>query len=259
MPWRFGLGADMAAQQLTADIWLVGTSMRGAAFTDPYDCNQYLIWDGSNGVLIDSGGGRGTEAWLNNIADVVNPARLNGLLITHYHADHAGGASAARAAGLAVFGSPTCVDAVGRGDEDVTQLAAARRAGVYPADFALQAADGLSPIGPGQRTYGSLTIQTIEAPGHCDGHLVFALKIGAALALFTGDTVFPQGRVSIQAIPDCRLDRYADTVQRLSHLPIGGLYPGHGEADLDAGSAHAAVRDAAATFARLQLPPNHVS
>ena len=249
----------MAATRLAEDVWLVGTSMPGPAFTDDHDGNQYLIWDDRGGVLIDSGGGRGSDRWLGNVAEIVDPKYLAGVLITHYHADHAGGASAARAAGLSVFASPVAVEAITRGDQEVTQLAAARRAGVYPSDFVVPPADGLTPIGSGRTTYGSLTVQTIEAPGHCDGHLVFALHRPTGLALFTGDTVFPGGRVSIQAIPDCRLDRYAQTIRQLAELPIAALYPGHGPADPDARSARAGVRQAAEIFATLQPPPNFAS
>ena len=54
--------------------------------------------------------------------------------------------------------------------------------------------------------------EVVDAPGHCDGHLVFRYRQGERTALFSGDCLFSPGRVSMQAIPDCRLDRYAETV-----------------------------------------------
>jgi hypothetical protein len=58
----------------------------------------------------------------------------------------------------------------------------------------------------------------------------------------------------MQAIPDCRLDLYADTVRGLAELRVDELFPGHG-APVLTGAAHDIDR-AAASFARLIPPPN---
>jgi glyoxylase-like metal-dependent hydrolase (beta-lactamase superfamily II) len=68
--------------------------------------------------------GRGLAA----VAAVRDPRAVSGALVTHYHADHAGGAAAASAAGLTVLGSRETASALRVPDEDRTSLAVARAA-----------------------------------------------------------------------------------------------------------------------------------
>lgn len=246
----------MTAVQLTPQVWLVGGS-EGPARTDSYDGNQYLVFDGCRGVLVDAGTGRGRDTWLRNVVDVVDDlTRIDALLLTHYHADHAGGAHAAAQHGIPVRASQPTVRAIRAADETTTQVIRAREAGVYPADYRLVPAPTASVITGDPLVVGSLRIRAVDAPGHCDGHLVFALQHDDGEALFTGDALFPGGRVSIQAIPDCRLDVYGDTLQALDQLRVRALYPGHGPSELRREEASEAVRSAAASFRRLVPPPN---
>lgn len=247
----------MGARQLSARVWLVGGSSDGPAFTSAYDGNQYLVWDGTGGFLIDAGSGLGFQRMVDNVAEVADPARLAGLLVTHYHGDHAGGAAAMARTGVPVLASATCARALIRADESATQVARARDVGVYPVDFALQAVPGVRELRDGDLLEaGDIRLAVLEAPGHCDGHLVFGLEGVGGLELFTGDVLFPGGRVSIQAIPDCRLDQYAATVIRMAELPVTALLPGHGEPELSEELARADIAAAAASFARLVPPPN---
>lgn len=72
--------------------------------------------------------------------------------------------------------------------------------------------------------------------------------------LFSGDCLFAGGRVSLQALHDCRLDRYADTVIDLAGRDIDALLPGHGDAELS--GAGRDIHRAAQSFRRLVPPPN---
>ena len=74
---------------------------------------------------------------------------------------------------------------------------------------------------------------------------------------FSGDVIFAGGSVSIQALPDCRLDDYADTVIGLAELTIDQLFAGHGEPMLEGASIDIAA--AAASFAKLVPPRNFLS
>lgn len=244
----------MAPRQITDTVWAVGGA-DGPEKTSPYDCTQYLVWDGSHGVLIDAGTGLGAAAWLHNVAEVCGDRTPFGVLVSHYHADHAGGAAQALRAGLDVYGSGLTAAALADGDEDVTQVRRARRAGVYPADYRLEAAVRLHVLKNRARIeLGSLTVTALDAPGHCDGHLVFLIESGGERSLFSGDLLFAGGRISIQAIPDCRLDVYGDTVQGLAELGVDALFPGHGEPVLR--DAQADIERAASSFRRLIPPPN---
>jgi glyoxylase-like metal-dependent hydrolase (beta-lactamase superfamily II) len=243
----------VSARPVLEGVWLVASGTDEAALTDPHDSHCYLLWDGEGGFLVDAGTGLGAGHWLDNVREVCNPSRLGGVLLTHYHADHAGGAAAAEEAGLAVLGHRHTAEALARADEDRTQLARARAVGVYPPDFRLRPAQVQSLAGGTRLTSGGVTVEVIDAPGHCDGHVVFFLEALGGV-LLSGDCLFAEGRVSLQAIPDCRLTEYADTVATLAERSPDVLLPGHG--DLVLGGAADDVRRAAASFARLVPPPN---
>lgn len=248
----------MPGIQLSPFVWVVGTAERGLAFTDEYDCVQYLWWDGTHGVLVDAGSGRGTGAWLDNVREIAPLDSLTGVLLTHYHADHCGGAAAAADAGLRVFGDPLTAQALSSGDEEITSLARARAAGVYPSSFTIRATDRVQPLADGTTVcVGQGQFTAISTPGHCDGHLVYSVQTGARRALFSGDVIFAGGLVSIQAIEDCRLVEYADTVIGLAELGIDELYPGHSDAVLL--DADRQIDRAAHWFKRLIPPPNLLS
>lgn len=241
----------MTVVQVTDKVWRVG----GAGLTDDHDCHCYLVWDGTGGLLVDTGTGLAADRWLAAVAEVCDPAALAGVVVTHYHADHAGGAAAAHGAGLAVLGSAETVAALRSGDESRTSLAAARAAGVYPGDYRLAPA----PVRPVTDTVhsGGLRFEIVAAPGHCDGHVVVLVRAAGRTILFSGDCIFAGGKVSIQAIHDCRLDRYAETVIALSHRDVDVLLPGHGDPVLH--DARTDISAAAASFRRLIPPPNFLA
>jgi glyoxylase-like metal-dependent hydrolase (beta-lactamase superfamily II) len=245
----------VAAVQVTDAIWLVGSGTHPEVRTDPHDCHCYLIWDGTGGVLVDTGTGLGAEAWLATVAQVCDPAALTGAIVTHYHADHAGGAGAARAAGLSILASAETAAALANADEARTSLAAARAAGIYPADYRLSPTTVDRIIGAGDTVAaGGLTVEIVAAPGHCDGHLVGLVRTAGRHVLLSGDCLFAGGRVSLQAIHDCRLDVYGRTVVDLAGRQVDALLPGHGELVLD--GAGADLNRAAESFRRLVPPPN---
>lgn len=243
----------MSARRVLDGVWLVGSGTDQAAFTDSHDCHCYLVWDGEGGFLVDAGTGLGAAQWLRNVREVCDPARLGGLLLTHYHADHAGGAAAAAEAGLTVLGHRLTADALATADEERTQLARARAVGVYPPDYRLRPAEVQPLLGGVRLRSGGVALDVIDAPGHCDGHLVFLVESPTGV-LLSGDCLFSGGRVSLQAIPDCRLVEYADTVAALADRSPEVLLPGHGDFVLDGAAEE--VHRAAAAFARLIPPPN---
>jgi glyoxylase-like metal-dependent hydrolase (beta-lactamase superfamily II) len=247
----------MSAVRLGDYVWLVGTADdQSPAFTSAYDCNQYLVWNGERGVLIDAGTGLAADAWFANVASIAAAGAVDGVLITHYHGDHAGGAAAAAAHGWPVVAGATTAAALAAGDESVTQVARARERGIYPAEFSLRAHAPDRTLFDGDTIeLAGIRVTSVPAPGHCDGHLVFLVEGAAGRALFTGDVLFAGGLVSMQAIPDCRLDRYAESVITLAGLGVDQLFPGHGDAVMR--EAHLEVTAAAESFARL-IPPRNV-
>jgi glyoxylase-like metal-dependent hydrolase (beta-lactamase superfamily II) len=242
----------MTPHQLLDTVWRVG----GTGLTDDLDCHCYLVWDGRAGLLVDTGTGLAADRWLAAVAAVCDPLALGGALVTHYHADHGGGAAAASAAGLTVLGSRETASALRVADEDRTSLAVARAAGVYPPGYRLSPATmDVLPAGP--LPVGDFDLEVVPAPGHCDGHVVLLLRTAGRTVLFSGDCLFAGGRVSVQAIHGCRLDRYAATVIDLAGRDIDVLLPGHGEPVLQAAGAD--IARAADSFRRLVPPPNFLS
>jgi len=244
----------MTARRITDTVWAVGGA-DGPERTSAYDGTQYLLWDGADGLLIDVGTGLGSDAWLANVAEVCGDAAPFGAFVSHYHADHAGGAAAATRTGIDVYAGAATAAALAIGDEQATSLERARRAGVYPPDYRLTAAPEVRILPDSAAlTIGSFAVTVLDAPGHCDGHLVFLVDHGGQRSLFSGDTLFAGGKVSIQAIPDCRLDLYSDTVRGLAELQADQLFPGHGAPVLSGASAD--IERAAESFRRLIPPPN---
>ncbi|MDN4612941.1 MBL fold metallo-hydrolase [Leifsonia sp. F6_8S_P_1B] len=244
----------MTARRITDTVWAVGGSS-GPERTSDHDGIQYLLWDGTDGLLIDVGTGLGADAWLANVGEVCADATPFGAFVSHYHADHAGGAAAAMHAGIDVYAGSVTAAALATADEQATSLERARRAGVYPEDYRLAAAPDVRILPDASAlTIGSFTVTVLDAPGHCDGHLVFLVDHYGRRSLFSGDTLFSGGRVSIQAIPDCRLDLYSDTVRGLAELEVDELFPGHGEPVL--ADASVDIARAAESFRRLVPPPN---
>jgi glyoxylase-like metal-dependent hydrolase (beta-lactamase superfamily II) len=241
----------MGAVQLLDHVWRVGGAGPDA-FTDTHDCHCYLIADDTGGLLIDAGTGLGAAAWRDTIAEVCDPATLTGVVVTHYHADHAGGAADA---GVPIIASRETAEALAVADEDRTSLAVAREAGVYPAGYRLRPARVDRIVSGGEHLRaGGLSAEIVAAPGHSDGHLVVLATIGGRRVLFSGDVLFSGGRISMQALHDCRLDRYARTVIDLAGRDVDVLLPGHGEPVL--GGAGTDIRRAADSFRRLVPPPN---
>ena len=74
--------------------------------------------------------------------------------------------------------------------------------------------------------------------------------------LVQGDVVFFGGTIFLQNVPDCSLQDYAATVQRLSLLDFDAHLPGHLGISLSNGKRH--ITAAAETFAKLGVPKNLV-
>ncbi len=218
------------AMKITERIYLVGSGRLGFDLTDEYDCHVYLLDGGSEYALIDAGAGRDPDAILAQIAaDGIPFDRIHHLLLTHAHADHAGGAAALREQlNLRVVGSEETARFVSAGDEGAISLDAARIAGVYPADYQFKACpvDGVLHDGE-QYQVGDLTLEVIATPGHAVGQLSFGLHQSAGLDLFCGDTVFHGGKIVLQNTWDCSVQDSCRSIERLAALPIVGLYPGH--------------------------------
>lgn len=242
--------------QLTDHISLVGSGRLGFNLTDDFDCHVFLITDAWHAVLIDAGGGRDAHLILEEIArEGINPARIDRLLLTHAHADHAGGARAlATTLDLGVWASETAAEYVRAGDEHAISLDRARAAGAYPADYVFTACEIAGVVHDGDRIQvGRLELEAVATPGHCGGHLAYVLHRPGGIDVLAGDAVFAGGKILLQDIWDCSVTASCRSVERLAALKPDGLYPAHGPISRQRGWSH--LDQAVQSMAGLLPPP----
>jgi glyoxylase-like metal-dependent hydrolase (beta-lactamase superfamily II) len=142
-------------------------------------------------VVIDPG--PEDEAHLEAVARAAG--RIQAILLSHHHPDHAPGAS--RLARLT--GAPVLSFDPGPGED---------------------------PLGDGQTVEApTVTLRAVHSPGHTPDHLVFLDQ--ATGSLFTGDAVLGRG-TSVVDPPQGDLAAYLESLRTMLALSPTTLYPGHG-------------------------------
>ena len=244
--------------KLTDRIYLVGSGAQGVGMSDDYDCHIYLIDGGGELALVDAGGGLDTERIVENIrSDGLDPAKVEHLLLTHAHGDHAGGATGLRGA----LGEPRVyihsewAEVMRTGDEEAISLNEAKRVGLYPEDYRFQACPVDVELSEGDEIIvGDLSFEVIDTPGHCRGHVSFLLSHGGKRVLFSGDLVFFGGKILLQNIPDCDLQAQIASLKKVRDLQVDMFFPGHLTFSLRNGQRH--IDEALKIIDGLLIPPN---
>jgi len=240
-------------------IYLVASGLLGCSITHDNDCNVYAIDGGAEFALIDSGCGIETDRLIENLRhDGIPLDRVTLLLLTHGHLDHSGGARCLRdRLGLKVAASATTARALEAGDEEAISLGAAKRAGIYPAGIRFAACPVSIILRDGDSLpFGNCHIDVLATPGHSADLISFLVRSAGRRELFSGDTVFHDGRILLQDVADCHIPSYSHTLRRLAGLSIDGLYPGHLTWSEFRGQHH--LEKACGFLDRLLLPPNLV-
>lgn len=162
--------------------------------------NTYIIGD-ERLLVVDPG--PDIPEHIAKLAEIVGP-RLAWILCTHTHRDHSPGArELKRRTGAKIAGRPAPDDE--RHDE------------TFAPDRVLEDGEIVAA--------GGVTMRAIHTPGHASNHLCFLWE--EQRLLFTGDHIM-QGSTVVISPPDGNMAVYLASLERLLHLDIARLAPGHG-------------------------------
>ena len=242
--------------RLFEDVYLVGSGQAG--LSHDCDCHVYLLDGGEEMALIDAGVGLDTEAILRNVEeDGLDKARLNKVLITHCHSDHAAGAKELRERfGLRVIASEIEAEFMReRNDTIETGLELARNEGIYPEDYeySYTAVDEVLEDGDTVRV-GKYGLRVIIVPGHSTGATCYLLEQTGRRTLFTGDVVFFNGNIGLLNCPGSGLDDYRENIGKLAGLGIDALLSGHFLFTVRGGQTH--IDQAIENLKKAFVPPS---
>lgn len=230
-------------------LHLVASGAAGFDLGDPLDCNVWAFTGTAGTLLFDAGVGRDPAALVaaGRACGLAWPAPVH-LILTHAHADHAGGAVGLRALlGAQVMAAAQTAAWVAAADEAKVSLPAARSAGVYPQDYRLRACPVDTVLRDGQRLeFGDLNVRVIATPGHSADHTAYLVERAGRRWLVSGDALFVGGKVIWQDTWDCSVPESGASLRQLAGFTFDALLPGHGLFAL-----HRAQRHLDAALARM--------
>jgi len=193
--------------------------------------NVYLVRSAGAAALIDSGSPSDHDALAAALAARgVAPAQLEAVVVTHAHADHAGGARWLQALGAPIVLGADDVAVAARGANDplhATNLLGALLAPVFMFPFAPFTPDVVIDHERDLGDRGLPALQVVPVPGHTGGSL--AVVVGGEA--FVGDLL--KGNLVIGAHTPSehiyQTDRLADhqALAALLARDLTRLYPGH--------------------------------
>ncbi|KAL9603664.1 MAG: hypothetical protein Q9219_000983 [cf. Caloplaca sp. 3 TL-2023] len=154
--------------------------------------NTYLVGNGPQRILIDTG--EGLPMWYKLLSSTLSSERISisDVLLTHRHFDHVGGVT------------------------DLLRLCPQAKIHKH------SAIDGQLSIEDGHKfcTDGA-TLRAFHCPGHTADHMAFVLE--EENAMFTGDNVLGHGTAVFED-----LRTYMTSLGRMKEQVTGRAYPGHG-------------------------------
>lgn len=215
-----------------------------------YEANQYLAVHDGEAVLVEAGTGLNLPGTLEGVDDAIGDAELVAIYLTHWHADHVGGAAAVHEALGAELVMPEAeAHAVRDGRADLT----------LADNFGLpQRPAPVRGVEPGDTIeVGGEAFQVLHTPGHTAGHT--SLWHEPTRSLVAGDSVFSDGAFGRVDLPTGDPADMLATLERLAGMDVANLYPGHmrvveGDAHKHVELARSQARGLIASDARSAAP-----
>ena len=240
--------------RITQSVYMVGSGAFG--FSHALDCHVYLIVAGDEVALIDAGAGSEPERIMANVrADGVDEGRIAHLLLTHGHADHAGGArTIVERTRAMVYCSAHAGRMLSEGSDAELGLDRAKLSGIYPREYAYAhtPCDVVLQHGDEVRL-GGMRLQVLHIKGHTPGSLCYLLEDEGRRMLFSGDSVFHGGTIGLGNWEGSSLQDYRQSIGRLSGLAVDALFPGHFLWTLEGGQDH--LNAAVTALGEAWVPP----
>ncbi len=206
--------------QILPDIYLLD------GFAYAAHANFYLIHTDAGNIIIDAG----TRPDDLRVADErsalwdISLQHVDSLLLTHSHYDHIGNAAEIRQRGATVYAGPSDAEGIERSDNRTVPYAAGFKLPPCKIDHVVTDGDVIETCG--------LRIETIHAPGHTDGCVIYQLNHVGKTIWFAGDVLMAKGtdfvpELGWQGGEDFDKPTYIQTLRRLSDLPVDCLLAGH--------------------------------
>jgi glyoxylase-like metal-dependent hydrolase (beta-lactamase superfamily II) len=225
----------MDSLEITPHIYSIPA--QPAFYTGPQAPNVFLVHDGGEGALVDSGFGddKSVQVRLDFLKEHPD-IRVRYILLTHHHFDHTSGAQQLReATGARVVlhagEEKFLLDPKSEAPQDLEASAEENKQIAEAIQrFRDQAAEGVPDVrvSDGETfTVGGLDIQVIHTPGHTLGSVCFYMP--GERALFTGDTALGLGTVAISPPPYGDMALYLESLARLKTYDCALMLPGHGQ------------------------------
>ncbi len=184
----------------------------------PFDSNIYLISKENSRVLVDAGSGFNNGTVEEVIERELKGSHLDGIILTHEHFDHSGGALyLSRKFKAPLYSSSECARALREGDANLT--------GSFLFGATMEPIMEITEI-ERDLEVGALSFEIHSTPGHAPGLISIITKQDRAF--FCGDLLFCDGGVGRWDLPGGNLELHRSSIQRSLRWDISSLYPGHG-------------------------------
>lgn len=243
--------------KIIEEVYLVGGGMIG--LSHPSDSYVYLIDGKSEIALIDAGVGIDSEQIFHNIENEgYQLSDIKKVILTHTHADHAGGCRDFKEKAKSLLFVPQAeVGLFEGGSDDELGLNIAKESGIYLPDYVFPHCKVDYPVKHNETIkVGNLSLRSVNVPGHSPGSTCFLMEKEKRRILFTGDVVFYDGEIGLLNYSGSNLADYRKYITRLANLSVDVLLPGHKMFTLRGGQEH--IDKAIEALRELSVPKSFI-